>query len=88
VPKSVIITCAATGGIHTPTMSPYLPITAAEITDAAVGAAEAASMSGNLRVGLEGSLYSSKGELAKSNADQVTRIRALSRPRLPCCHRR
>ena len=25
--KPVIITCAATGGIHTPTMSPYLPIT-------------------------------------------------------------
>ena len=39
--KSVIITCAATGGIHTPTMSPYLPITPAQIADAAVGAAEA-----------------------------------------------
>ncbi len=39
--NSVIITCAATGGIHTPTMSPYLPITPAEIADAAVGAAEA-----------------------------------------------
>jgi uncharacterized protein (DUF849 family) len=77
VPKSVIITCAATGGIHTPTMSPYLPITAAEITDAAVGAAEAASMGGNLRVGLEDSLYISKGELAKSNAEQVIRIRGI-----------
>ena len=39
--KSVIITCAITGGIHTPTMSPYLPITPEEIADAAVGAAEA-----------------------------------------------
>ena len=39
--KSVIITCAATGGIHTPTMSPHLPITPAQIADAAVGAAEA-----------------------------------------------
>ncbi len=39
--KSVIITCAATGGIHTPTMSPYLPITPQEIADAALGAAEA-----------------------------------------------
>ena len=38
--KSVIITCAVTGGIHTPTMSPYLPITPEEIADAAVGAAE------------------------------------------------
>ncbi len=39
--KPVIITCAATGGIHTPTMSPYLPITPEEIAEAAVGAAEA-----------------------------------------------
>jgi len=39
--KPVIITCAVTGSIHTPTMSPYLPITPDEIIDAAVGAAEA-----------------------------------------------
>ena len=39
--KSVIITCAVTGGIHTPTMSPYLPITPAQISEAAIGAAEA-----------------------------------------------
>ncbi len=38
--KPVIITCAVTGGIHTPTMSPYLPITPDEIAQAAVGAAE------------------------------------------------
>jgi uncharacterized protein (DUF849 family) len=37
----VIITCAVTGSIHTPTMSPHLPITPTEIADAAVGAAEA-----------------------------------------------
>ncbi|MBM3339918.1 MAG: 3-keto-5-aminohexanoate cleavage protein, partial [Betaproteobacteria bacterium] len=37
----VIITCAVTGAIHTPSMSPYLPITSAQIADAAVGAAEA-----------------------------------------------
>ena len=37
----VIITCAVTGGIHTPSMSPHLPVTAEEIADAAVGAAEA-----------------------------------------------
>jgi uncharacterized protein (DUF849 family) len=37
----VIITCAVTGAIHTPSMSPYLPITPEEITEAAVGAAEA-----------------------------------------------
>ena len=39
--KKIIITCAVTGSIHTPSMSPYLPITAQEIADAAVGAAEA-----------------------------------------------
>jgi uncharacterized protein (DUF849 family) len=37
----VIISCAVTGAIHTPSMSPHLPITADEIADAAVGAAEA-----------------------------------------------
>jgi uncharacterized protein (DUF849 family) len=39
--KKVIITCAVTGAIHTPSMSPYLPVTAEEIADAAVGAVEA-----------------------------------------------
>src|SRR5258706_3306179 len=37
----VIITCAVTGSIHTPSMSPYLPVTAEEIADAAIGAAAA-----------------------------------------------
>jgi uncharacterized protein (DUF849 family) len=39
--RKVIITCAITGSIHTPTMSPHLPITPQEIADAAVGAAKA-----------------------------------------------
>ncbi len=39
--KKVIITCAVTGAIHTPSMSPALPVTPSEIADAAVGAAEA-----------------------------------------------
>ena len=39
--RKVIITCAVTGGIHTPSMSPHLPITSAEIEEAAVGAVEA-----------------------------------------------
>ena len=39
--RKVIITCAVTGAIHTPSMSPHLPITAEEIADAAIGAAEA-----------------------------------------------
>ena len=40
-PRKVIITCAVTGSIHTPTMSKFLPITPKEIADAAIGAAEA-----------------------------------------------
>jgi len=39
--RKVIITCAVTGSIHTPTMSPHLPITPHEIAASAVGAAEA-----------------------------------------------
>ncbi len=39
--KPVIITCAPTGGIHTPTMSPHLPLTPGEIATAAIEAAEA-----------------------------------------------
>ncbi|WP_278373115.1 3-keto-5-aminohexanoate cleavage protein [Brevibacterium casei] len=40
-PRKVIITSAVTGAIHTPTMSPHLPVTQDEIADAAIGAAEA-----------------------------------------------
>jgi len=39
--RKVIITCAVTGSIHTPSMSPYLPVTPQEIAEAALGAAEA-----------------------------------------------
>ncbi len=39
--KKVIITCAITGGIHTPSMSPYLPITPDEIAASAIEAADA-----------------------------------------------
>lgn len=39
--RKVIITCAPTGAIHTPSMSPHLPVTAEQIAQAAVDAAEA-----------------------------------------------
>jgi uncharacterized protein (DUF849 family) len=39
--RKTIITCAVTGAIHTPSMSPYLPVTAEEIADAAIAASEA-----------------------------------------------
>jgi len=41
MPEPVLITCAPTGGIHTPTMSPHLPITPEEIAEASVQAARA-----------------------------------------------
>jgi uncharacterized protein (DUF849 family) len=39
--ESIIVTCALTGSIHTPTMSPHLPVTADEMVTQAVDAAEA-----------------------------------------------
>lgn len=39
--RKVIITCAVTGAIHTPSMSPHLPVSASDIAQAAIGAAEA-----------------------------------------------
>jgi uncharacterized protein (DUF849 family) len=39
--RKVIITSAVTGAIHTPSMSPYLPVSSNQIAEAAIGAAEA-----------------------------------------------
>ncbi len=39
--SKILITCAITGSIHTPTMSPHLPVTPDEITAQSVEAAEA-----------------------------------------------
>ena len=39
--RKVIITCAVTGSIHTPSMSPHLPVTPDEIAEAGIAAAEA-----------------------------------------------
>jgi len=39
--NKVIVTCAVTGAIHTPSMSPHLPVTPEEIAEAAIAAAEA-----------------------------------------------
>jgi uncharacterized protein (DUF849 family) len=40
-PRKVIICCAVTGAIHTPTMSPYLPVTPEQIATSAIEAAQA-----------------------------------------------
>ena len=37
--NKVMITCAVTGSIHTPSMSPFLPVSPDEIAEAAIGAA-------------------------------------------------
>ena len=39
--KKVIISCAVTGAIHTPSMSPYLPVTPEEIAESSIAAAKA-----------------------------------------------
>jgi len=41
ISRKVIISCAITGSVHTPSMSPFLPVTAAEIAESALGAAAA-----------------------------------------------
>src|SRR3954464_14990158 len=48
--KAAIITCAPTGAIHTPTMSPALPITPEQIAQAALGAAAAGAAVVHLHV--------------------------------------
>jgi uncharacterized protein (DUF849 family) len=40
-PRKIIITCAVTGAIHTPSMSPHLPVTPDEIVAGALAAADA-----------------------------------------------
>jgi uncharacterized protein (DUF849 family) len=39
--QKIIISCAITGAIHTPSMSPYLPVTPDQIAEASIGAAKA-----------------------------------------------
>jgi uncharacterized protein (DUF849 family) len=39
--NKVIVSCAVTGSIHTPTMTPHLPVTADQIAREAIAAAEA-----------------------------------------------
>ncbi|MEQ9246282.1 MAG: 3-keto-5-aminohexanoate cleavage protein, partial [Nitratireductor sp.] len=39
--RKVVVTCAVTGSVHTPSMSPHLPITPDQIASEAIAAAEA-----------------------------------------------
>ena len=75
--QQVIITYAVTGSIHTPTMSPHLPITTAKIADAAIGATQASLRGGNVWVDLEDSPYIGKRQLATLNAQQIAKVRGI-----------
>jgi uncharacterized protein (DUF849 family) len=46
--NKIIVTCAVAGSIHTPSMSPALPVTGEEIAAAAIGAAECGAASVHL----------------------------------------
>jgi len=48
--EKTIITAAVTGSIHTPTMSPYLPITPKQIADDAAAACRILGLKGLDRV--------------------------------------
>lgn len=48
--EKAVITAAITGSIHTPAMSPYLPITPKQITDEAVAASEAGAAVAHIHV--------------------------------------
>ena len=75
--RKIIITCAITGAIHTPSMSPHLPVTAGQIAESAIDAAKAAAMGGHVRVGLEDSPWAGPGELALNSAQQVQSVRQI-----------
>ncbi|MGH7144608.1 MAG: 3-keto-5-aminohexanoate cleavage protein [Planctomycetota bacterium] len=51
--RSVILTCAITGAVHTPSMSPHLPVTAAAIAKEAIAAAQAGAAILHLHARLE-----------------------------------
>jgi uncharacterized protein (DUF849 family) len=55
--EKAIITAAITGSIHTPAMSPYLPITPKQIADEAVAAYEAGAAVAHIQQNRDGSIY-------------------------------
>lgn len=78
-----IISCAVTGSIHTPSMSPYLPITPAKIAKSALEAAEAGAAAVHIHArnpenGMPSPdlslYYLGKGKLATSNAEMVAKM--------------
>ncbi len=80
--RKVIISCAVTGSIHTPSMSPYLPVTADEIADASIQAADAGAAIIHLhardpengRPSQEPALFEPILDKIKANTDAVVNI--------------
>lgn len=67
-----VISCAITGSIHTPTMSPHLPITPDQIAENAIGAAAAGAAAVHIHVrNPENGMPSSNLELYKEVIDKI-----------------
>lgn len=95
-PKSnVIITCAITGSVHTPSMSPYLPVTSDEIAQSALDAAEAGAAIVHLhardpksgRPTQDPALYAQFLPRIKAQSDVVINITTGGSPVLPVSER-
>jgi uncharacterized protein (DUF849 family) len=77
--KKYIITTAITGAVHTPSMSPYLPVTPEQIADEAVSAHEAGSAVAHIHVrdpmtgapSRDVTLYRKVAERVKAKCDMV-----------------
>jgi uncharacterized protein (DUF849 family) len=93
--RKVIITCAVTGSIHTPSMSPFLPVTAKEIAEAAVGAIEAGAAIVHLHARVESDGRPTQDPNAfrkfvgdiKSRTDGVINITTGGAPTMPVAER-
>ncbi len=94
-PRKVIITCAVTGSIHTPSMSPYLPVTADEIAGAAIEAADAGASIIHLhardpedgRPSQDPALFEPFLQKIKANSDAVLNITTGGSPTMPVADR-
>ncbi len=93
--NKVIITCAITGSVHTPSMSPYLPVTPEEIAQSALDAAEAgaaivhlhARQPGNGRPTQDPAIYERFLPRIKDASDVVVNITTGGSPVLPVSER-
>lgn len=88
--RKVIITCAVTGAIHTPSMSPHLPITGEQVADSAIEAAEAGAAILHLharnpvdgRPSQDPAMFEGMLERIKSSTDAVINITTGGSPQM------